>query len=471
MLKNTPRILISALKGGSGKTIITLGLASTFIQKKKKISSYKKGPDFIDAGWLAFASGRPCHNLDNFLMNKKSILNSIKENSADTDLSLIEGNRGLFDGMNVDGKYSSAELGKLTKSPVIIIADVTMSTRTVAALIMGCQTFDPGLDIAGVILNRVAGKRQKNLVKNSIEKYCKIPVIGSIPKLKDNPFPERHMGLVPHFESSHAEEAVGWAQKVVEDHIDTDYILKIANGAPPIGGKETGAVSSSSNRKKVNPCRIGIIHDQSFWFYYPENLDHLKELGAELVYINSILDRKLPDIDALYIGGGFPEVCAEQHANNSSFRNSIKDMIENNLPVYAECGGLIYLGKSIEIKGKSYPMAGALPIRFIMENKPQGHGYTILKVKEKNPYYSVGETVKGHEFHYSRPVISESGEIKTVFDVERGHCLDGARDGFLKKNLFATYTHIHSSGNRSWGQGFVRAAEDYRELVKKNTKI
>lgn len=470
MIKNTPRILISAFKGGSGKTIITLGLASTFIQKNMKISSYKKGPDFIDAGWLSFASESPCHNLDHFLMDKNSILNSIKTHSSDADLSLIEGNRGLFDGMNVEGRFSSAELGKLTKSPVIIIADVTMSTRTVAALILGCQRFDPDLDIAGVILNRVAGTRQKNLVKDSIEKYCNIPVIGSVPKLKGNPFPERHMGLVPHLESSHARDAVKWAQRVVEDHIDTDSILEIADRALPIDKGETGA-AHISNQITPSHCRIGIIHDRSFWFYYPENIEHLKELGAKPVYIDSISDKELPDIDALYIGGGFPEVCAEQHAGNSSFRESLKTMIENNLPVYAECGGLIYLGQSLDIKDKSYPMVGALPIRFMMEDKPQGHGYTILKVKEENPYYSVGETVKGHEFHYSKPFISESEEIKTVFEVERGHCLDGARDGFLKKNLFATYTHIHSAGNRLWGEGLVRAAMGYSELVKKNTKI
>jgi len=397
-------------------------------------------------------------------MDEASILNSITGNSAGADISLIEGNRGLFDGMNVDGRYSTAELGKMTKSPVIIIADVTMSTRTVAALIMGCQYFDPDLDISGVILNRVAGPRQKNLVKNSIEKYCNIPVIGSIPKLKDNPFPERHMGLVPHFESDHAREAINWARSVVEDYIDTDFIFEIANRALPIDGKESEEYHTSD--KAFDPLRIGILQDKSFWFYYPENIDQLIELGAELIYINSISDTKLPDIDALYIGGGFPEVCAEQLARNSSFRESLKELIENELPVYAECGGLIYLGESLEIRGNIYPMVGALPIRFMMEEKPQGHGYTILKVKRANSYYSVGDTIKGHEFHYSRPIILESEQITTVFDVERGYCLDGKRDGLIKKNLFATYTHIHSAGNKLWGEGLIKAAKAYKELVK-----
>ena len=457
--------MIAALRGGSGKTIITLGLSSTFISKNIKISTFKKGPDFIDAGWLTFSSGSPCHNLDPFLMRDEVILNSIEQNSKDMDISLIEGNRGLFDGMNVDGQYSTAELAKLTKSPVIIIVDVTMCTRTVAALIMGCQHFDPELNIAGIILNRVAGARQKNLIKDSIEKYCNIPVIGAIPKLRDNPFPERHMGLVPHFESDYSSEAVKWARTVVENHIDIDFIQKIAEKADPLPSsgldiKETIEAGSPS-------CRIGIIRDKAFWFYYPENIDNLKTLGAEIVEINSLADNALPDIDALYIGGGFPEVCAEQLSQNSSFRNSIRKMIENDLPVYAECGGLIYLGQGLELNGKSYPMVGALPIKFIMEKKPQGHGYTILKTSRTNPFYETGETIRGHEFHYSRPVISEGEKITPVFDVERGYCLDGKNDGFCRKNLFATYTHIHAAGNNSWGKGLVKTAIIYKKACEK----
>ena len=465
MADNTSRIMITALRGGSGKTIITLGLTSTFINKNKKISTFKKGPDFIDAGWLTFASGSPCHNLDPFLMDEKAILSSMEKNSAGMDISLIEGNRGLFDGVDVNGQYSTAELAKLTKSPVIIVVDVTMCTRTVAALIMGCQHFDPDLKISGVILNRVAGPRQKNLIKRSIEKYCGIPVVGSIPKLKDNPFPERHMGLVPHFESSYASDAIDWARSYVENHIDTALIEDMARKADPL---PSSGMTLARTRENQSPlCRIGVIRDKAFWFYYPENIELLKNLGAEILEINSLSDALLPDIDALYIGGGFPEVYAEELSRNSSFRSSLKEMIENDLPVYAECGGLIYLGEGLEIKGKSYPMAGALPIKFIMEKKPQGHGYTILKVCSPNPYYETGETVKGHEFHYSRPVLTDGEKITAVFDVEKGFCLDGKKDGFCRKNLFATYTHIHAAGNRSWGEGLFNAAMHYKGACEK----
>jgi cobyrinic acid a,c-diamide synthase len=346
-----------------------------------------------------------------------------------------------------------------------------MTTRTIAALIMGCQRFDPDLNITAVILNRVAGSRQENLVRNSIEQYCGIPVIGSVPKLKEKIFPERHMGLVPYQESEHAQKAVNWARIVVEENIDLDLLWRLANkvGPLPVSGKNS---QEGHDIIKISGSpRIGFIRDSSFWFYYPENLDHLKEMGATLVEINSIEDRGLPDLDALYIGGGFPETRAEVLANNRRFRESLNHFIDRGLPVYAECGGLIYLGEEIHINGNAFPMVGALPLRFIMEKKPQGHGYTILKTEMDNPYYNVGEIIKGHEFHYSRPVITSGENIKPIFRVQRGYGLDGEKDGLVKKNLLATYTHIHAGGNSIWSKRFFRAALGYKELVKKNTKM
>jgi cobyrinic acid a,c-diamide synthase len=463
MMNNTPKIMIAALKGGSGKTVITTGLASALIRRDLRIRTYKKGPDFIDSGWLSFASRNPCYNLDQFLMDDKAILDSIADHSSGFDVSIIEGNRGLYDGMDVDGRYSSAELAKLTETPVIIVVDITMSSRTVAALIMGCQHFDPELDIRGVILNRVANPRQENIVTRSIENHCNIKVLGSIPRLKESPFPERHMGLIPHFEINRADKAVKWAVSLVNNHIDIDLIQKIAQESAHLPGFFNH--NQASARQTPCQCRIGIVKDDAFWFYYPENIDLLKELGAEIIEINSLKDSHIPEIDALYIGGGFPEIYAEQLAMNSVFRASLKHKIEHGLPVYAECGGLLYLGQCIETSSNSYPMVGALPIRFCMEKKPQGHGYTILKVTKNNPYYKTGEIIKGHEFHYSRPVFEKDAKIDTVFEVERGFCLDGKKDGLIKNNLFATYTHIHAAGNRGWGEAVFSAAIKYRRLL------
>jgi cobyrinic acid a,c-diamide synthase len=468
MLPLAPRIIISALKGGSGKTVISLGLAAAWRKKGYRVAPFKKGPDFIDAGWLAVAAARPCHNLDPFFMTHQQIVQSFLNNSADADLSVIEGNRGLFDGLDLEGCCSTAELGRMLKSPVILIVDVTMATRTVAALVMGCQKFDPGLKIPAVILNRVAGSRQENLVRNAVEEYCGLPVIGSVPKLRENVFPERHMGLVPHLESQYAEKAIEWARGVVEGNIDLPIIWELAHAAEALEGVTEDRAEKKSSRIEQEPPRIGVIRDRAFWFYYPENLKQLEGMGAHLVEVNAMIDKQLPDLDALYIGGGFPETQAEALAKNRSFKESLKRMIDAGLPVYAECGGLMYLGESLLVDGKSYPMVGAFPVAFVLEKKPQGHGYTILEVVGQNPYYPVGEKLKGHEFHYSRPVFRRPEEIISVFSVRRGRGLDGKKDGLCTKNLLATYTHLHAGGNALWGRSLVNAARRSKDLETNN---
>lgn len=463
MILNPPRIIIAALKGGSGKTILSLGLTSAWRGMGHRVAAFKKGPDFIDSGWLSFAAGRPCYNLDPFLMNPEQIVNSLLLNSAGADISVIEGNRGLFDGLDLDGCCSTGELGKIIKSPVVLIVDVTMATRTVAALVMGCQKFDPELRISGVILNRVAGLRQESLAKNAVEQYCGLPVVGAVPKLKQNIFPERHMGLVPHLESDYAEKAIAWARDIAEKHLDLKALWNLAHEAPPLDYPPEGKKEESGLVLPESPPRIGVIRDKSFWFYYPENLDQMKKLGAHLVEINSLEDRELPAIDALYIGGGFPETQAQALADNVTFRASLKERIEEGLPVYAECGGLMVLGKALVVDGKEFPMVGALPLSLILEKKPQGHGYTILEVKERNPFYSIGEKLKGHEFHYSKAVLHPSDDTRAVFKVLRGEGIDGQKDGLCRKNMLATYTHIHAGGNPEWARRFLRVAVSSRE--------
>ncbi len=458
MFFNPPRIIIAALKGGSGKTILSLGLTSAWRGMGHRVAAFKKGPDFIDSGWLSFAAGRPCYNLDPFLMNPVQIVNSLLSNSAGADISVIEGNRGLFDGLDFDGCCSTGELGKIIRSPVILIVDVTMATRTVAALVMGCQKFDPELRISGVILNRVAGLRQESLAKNAVEQYCGLPVVGAVPKLKQNIFPERHMGLVPHLESDYAEKAIAWARDIAEKHLDLKTLWNLAHEAPPLECPPKATKEESRLTLPESPLRIGVIRDKSFWFYYPENLDQIVRLGAHLVEINSLEDRELPAIDALYIGGGFPETQAQALADNVTFRASLKERIEEGLPVYAECGGLMYLGQSLVVDGKEFPMVGVLPLSLILEKKPQGHGYTILEVADKNPYYPVGEVLKGHEFHYSKAVIHPSDDTRAVFKVLRGEGIDGKKDGFCRKNVLATYTHIHAGGNRDWAGRLLKVA-------------
>jgi cobyrinic acid a,c-diamide synthase len=468
MIYSLPRIIIAALRGGSGKTILSLGLTSAWRKRGYSIAPFKKGPDFIDSDWLAFASGRPCRNLDSFLMTDSQIMQSFLSHSAEAELSLIEGNRGLFDGLDEEGHYSTAELGKLLKTPVILIADVTMATRTVAAVIMGCQRFDPDLKIVGVILNRVAASRQETLIRNSIERYCDLPVVGSVPKLKGGLFPERHMGLVPHQERAQAKRAIAWARTAVEDNLDLEAIWRLSQQVEPLNPMGQKQEAGPSGHLSGDAPRIGVIRDKSFWFYYPENLEQLKDLGATLVEVNSMESREFPDLDALYIGGGFPETQAKVLADNRQFRKSLLDEIETGLPVYAECGGLMYLAESLLVDEKTYPMVGALPLKCMMEKKPQGHGYTVLEVTGENPYYPVGEKLKGHEFHYSRPLIDDQDEIRSVFRVHRGRGLDGERDGLVRKNLLATYTHLHAAGNTLWGKSLFRKAVEAKSRKMRN---
>jgi len=459
MKLSPPRITISALKGGAGKTIISLGLVSLLTQMGLRVAPFKKGPDFIDAGWLSYASNSPCHNLDPFLMNKHQILQSFISHSANADISVLEGNRGLFDGMDLEGSCSTAEVSKILACPVLLIIDATMVTRTTAALVRGCQSFDTDLTLAGIIINRFATRRQEKLIRQTIEYYCDIPVVGSIPREKTNPFPQRHMGLVPHQESEVARQATDWARNLVKENLDIELIKKIAERAgliPDIMPKTSQyAVGGECQRP---PIRVGVVRDDVFWFYYPENISAFKHFGAEAVEINALVDKSVPDIDLLYIGGGFPETQAFRLAQNHQFRKDLRQKISQGLPVYAECGGFMFLGQNLIINDKHYPMVGAIEVDFALEKRPQGHGYTLLQCTQANPYFSQGDRIKGHEFHYSRPIFRQENPTY-VFRVLRGNGIDGNHDGICVKNLIATYTHVHAGGDPSWAQRLVSVAK------------
>lgn len=462
MVNVPPRIVLAGLRGGSGKTLVTVGLTSLLHERGYSVSPFKKGPDFIDPAWITLSSGNQCYNLDMFLMTRDQIIGSFITHASAADIAVIEGNRGLYDGLDIEGSSSSVELAKILGAPIILVIDVTMSTRTVAAIVKGCQVFDEDVHIGGVIINKVAGPRQRGLITSAIERYCGIPVIGQIPKIRDNPFPERHMGLVPFQERQNVRQSIDCARALVGKSIDLDTLWQIAGAAERLGVIPHLNNQERSSEDIDGKVRIGVIRDESFWFYYPENLDGLIHAGAELVEINSITDTELPDIDGLYIGGGFPETQAETLAANGRFRNSVKQRIEEGLPVYAECGGLLYLGTGIIVSGVEYPMVGALPVRFVMEKRPQGHGYTILETSRSNPYFPTGQILRGHEFHYSRPLIDEGTHVDMAFTMKRGKGICDGKDGFLKKNLLATYSHVHGTGEPGWAESFVRRVREVK---------
>jgi len=465
-----PRVVISALRGSSGKTLLSLSLISLWQKKGLKVIPFKKGPDYIDAGWLAQAAKGDCFNLDLFMIPSREIIRSFIEHtvpeSSSGQVAVIEGNKGLYDGVDPEGTYSTAGLAKLLNAPVIIVVDCTKATNTVSAMVLGCQRLEPEVRIAGVVLNQIATNRQESLIRSSIDRNCKIPVLGAIPRLKKNLLPERHMGLIPFQEHLMFENAISRIAEIGSRYLDLNGIWRIANEAPLLEAETKDKRQETSNDSSLvtrhSSLKIGVIRDSAFQFYYPENLEGLKKRGAEIVEISALKDMDLPQLNALYIGGGFPETHAIALTENTRFKNSLCKEIEKGLPVYAECGGLMYLGESLVIGNKIYPMAGVLPVVFRLEKKPQAHGYTIVEVIGKNPYFAEGLILKGHEFHYSRVLEIKEDRASMVFSMRRGHGIKDGKDGLCYKNVLATYTHLHALGTGDWVDGLIGCATEFK---------
>ena len=465
--RSYPRIIIGGLSGDSGKTVLTCGIIAWLKEKGMDVSTFKKGPDYIDAAWLALASGKPARNLDTYLMGFPKVKNSFLKNAANSDISIVEGNRGLFDGVDSLGTHSTAELAKLLEAPVIIIQNLTKVTRTAAASILGCTKLDPDLNIAGVILNQVAGERHLKVAKEAIEETTGIPVLGSIPKLQSEyVLPSRHLGLITPDEFDGNSSFINDLRKIINDYVDMPSIISIANESPLL--KYENFDNTRNDFEYQEKVRIGYFKDQSFSFYYPENLEMLSDIGAELISISPIHDTELEDVDALYIGGGFPETNLTKLELNKELMQSLKAMAEEGLPIYAECGGLMYLAKDVEWKEKKYSLTNILPISIKMHDKPQGHGYFRAIVDSENPFFSTGRQLNGHEFHYS--AIHDFDEnIKSVLSVIRGNGCVNKRDGLVYKNVFATYLHTHALASPEWVNGMIQSAKKFKELKK--TKI
>lgn len=461
MVISSPRIMLTALRGGAGKTTITVGLISAFRKRNHKVAAFKKGPDYIDAGWLAKASGSPCYNLDAFLMPIEEILDSFKTASIQCDIAIIEANRGLFDGMDIKGTCSSAELAKVLRVPVVLIIDATKTTRTAAAMVKGCQCLDPEVHISAVILNRVANPRHRSVLTAAIEKYCDVEVVGAVPKIKSQDFPERHMGLVTSLEHGKIESSISRMEQIISENVDVDRLFEIACNAQAFYTSRESQIKYLKTSHHRN-LTIGVVQDSAFQFYYPENIEALGRNGAKIVPVTALSDRQLPrELDALYIGGGFPETHAQALSNNQTFRKSVKRAIEGGLPVYAECGGLMFLTEAVVWQERTFPMAGVIPGIALMEKKPQGHGYTVLEVSKNNPFFPTGLQMKGHEFHYSRLIHLKKEKIDLIFTLKRGTGIDEGRDGIRVNNALATYTHLHARSSPVWADSFLEAASRY----------
>jgi cobyrinic acid a,c-diamide synthase len=455
---NCRGIVVAGLSGGSGKSVAAVGLAAYLRGAGQRVVPFKKGPDYIDAGWLSQAAQRPCYNLDPFLMAPEVILSSFASHAAAADIAVVEGNRGLYDGVDAAGAYSTAELAVQLGLPVLLVVNCSKTTRTVAAMVLGCRELDKRLQIGGVILNQIATARQERVIREAVERYTAIPVVGVLPRQKKDIFPMRHLGITPHQEAESVRSAIDRLAGIVAEHFDT---AAIENLLTPVA---VAAERQADRDGQPQQVVIGILRDRAFQFYYEENLEALREAGAELVLIDALSATVLPDgLDGLYIGGGFPETSARELAANVSFRESVRAAADQGLPIYAECGGLIFLGRSIVLEGTEYPLAGVFPVTFGMGKKPQAHGYSIFTADRDNPYYPPGSTIKGHEFRYSTVLRWDGKAEELVLRMERGTGFMEGRDGLAKNNVLALYTHVLAPGTPEWATGIAAAARRYRE--------
>ena len=464
-VEGRPRVVIAAPQGRSGKTTVTAALIAALRGRGLAVQPFKKGPDFIDPSWLTRVAGRSCRNLDRFLMDEPTLAGSFMRATADADIAVIEGAMGLFDGVDVEGSGSTAEIARILEAPVILVVNAVRMTRSAAAVVLGCRMLDPRVHLAGVVFNNVARQRHRDLLTASVERYCRVPVLGAMPKNRSYEVPDRHLGLIPAGEDEHLLGAVHAWTADAETFLDVDRILEIARAAPPLPAPPPlpAAVAPAGARPL-----IGGIRDRAFSFYYPENLEALERAGAGLVYINALHDG-LPDVDGLYVGGGFPEVFAAELEANVRLRRAVRERVESGLPVYAECGGLMYMGRRLIWKGKSYAMTGALPFEVDLDERPRGHGYMIVDVVGDNPYFPVGTTIRGHEFHHSRVHALDTGTARLAFRVRKGYGIDGEWDGIVYRNVLAAYKHIHALSVPGWAPGFVLRAAAYS--AQKNKEV
>lgn len=452
------QFFISAAHKSSGKTTLSIGLCAAFNQRGLAVQPFKKGPDYIDPMWLSRAAGRDCHNLDFQTMGHEEIINTFGQRSQDANLSIIEGNKGLYDGLDLEGSNSNAALASLLHSPVILVIDAQGMTRGIAPLILGYQAFEPKINIAGVILNQLGGSRHEAKLRAVIEHYTDVPVIGAVhrdPKLK---IQERHLGLIPSNEVALVEKQIQHIAGIIADQVDLDTLLAIAKTTPEI--KFTAAPKKPRVKSNV---RIGIAYDSAFGFYYTGDLEAFCQAGAELVPIDTLQDEHLPEIDGLFIGGGFPETQMEALEANRSLREEIRNAIETGLPVYAECGGLMYLSRSLQWKNKKCKMVGALPADSVMHERPQGRGYVHMAENEKLPWPgTTGAVIHAHEFHYSS-LKNISEDIDFAYQVKRGTGIDGKHDGILYRNVMACYTHLRDVEQNHWVKRFVAFVRDHQK--------
>lgn len=462
-----PRLFVSAAHKSSGKTTVAIGLAAALRERGSVVQPFKKGPDYIDPMWLTRAAGRACVNLDPYLMDAAAIAAALDRESAGADLALIEGNKGLHDGMALDGSDSNAALARQLGAPVVLVLDTRGMTRGVAPLVLGFQAFDRGVPLAGVILNQVGGTRHEGKLRAALEAYTDVPVLGALGRDERLALPERHLGLTPDAELDGASARVARIAALVAAGVDLDRVRAAAAAAPAWTAANTAARTTARPAPRAG-LRIAIARDRAFGFYYPDDLQALEAAGARLVPFDTLHDTALPPADGLFIGGGFPEMFMTELEANVAMRRALRDALAAGLPAYAECGGLMYLARSMRWGERSAEMVGAIPGDVVMHARPVGRGYVQLQATAAHPWTpSADGVLRGHEFHHSC-LENLPGDAVFGLRVRRGQGIDGSHDGLVVGNLVASYSHLRTGAGSDWAPrfvDFVRACRQRRGAV------
>ncbi len=455
-------LYIAAAHKSSGKTSVSLGLTATLVKRGHAVQTFKKGPDYIDPLWLARASGRPCYNLDFFTQTHEEITNTVSCYLHETSIGLIEGNKGLFDGVDVEGSDSNAALATMLGSPVVLVIDTGGITRGIAPLIRGYLDFDPTVNICGVILNKVGGARHESKLRAALERYTDAEVLGAIGRDRALEIPERHLGLVPANEASGptaADTMIARLGDAVSKGVNLDRIIEIATADRLQTSVEATLSRSKFPSGMIKPdIKIAIARDAAFGFYYPDDLEAFERAGAELIPFNTLNDAHLPKVDGLFIGGGFPETHLQALTANQSLREDIRRLLTAGMPAYAECGGLMYLSRRIQWHDQHGEMVGIVPADVVVSRRPQGKGYMLVEESGRSLWPQPAQPDKNgtpvHEFHYAR--LENLGE-NPVFAhrVLRGTGINGVHDGLVVNHLLAGFAHHRNTIANPWVERFV----------------
>ncbi len=497
-----PRLLISAAHKSSGKTVFSTGLCAELTRRGRAVYPFKKGPDYIDPQWLGSAAKRACYNLDFNTQTPEEIVDMFVGRCAagwDGDvfldaavrrpgltgaegkpdiIAVIEANKGLYDGVSLDGSDSNAALAKLLRVPVILVLDCEGMTRGVAPLLRGYLDFDREVHIAGVVLNKVGGSRHAGKLEAAVTSYTDVPVVGHLPRERRMSLAQRHLGLIPGREHRQAAERVEAMRQIVSENTDLDAIITFAR-APNQGGQRQAPDAAGTSAEDKRPAAfvstmrkntpsgagsnqtskkaLGVFFDAAFSFYYPDDFVALSHAGFRLVAVDALHDARLPAVDALFIGGGFPEVHAADLEANISLRAAVKGAIEGGLPAYAECGGLMYLSRSIAWRKERHAMVGVIQADAVMCERPCGRGYVRVEETLDMPWTNSDDATPvyaGHEFHHAK-LVNFGGEMKTAYKVLRGDGIGGGKDGIVYANLLASFVHLRST-NSDWPARFAR---------------